>query len=84
LDALAPESTFPREGLEQWRLREDHLGRGLCLRGCCKRLADSLVGRIILPHSQRLDQRQRKVKDNDVPFKRMVTIQSLVEEAGYP
>ena len=34
--------------------------------------------------AQRLDQRQRKVKDDDGPFKGMVTIQSLAEDAGLP
>ena len=53
---------------------------GLRLRTCCNRLADSLVGRRILP----LARRQRKVKDDDGPFKGMVTIQSLAEDAGLP
>ena len=47
---------------------------------CCNRQADSLVGRRILP----LARRQRKVKDDDGPFKGMVTIQSLAEDAGLP
>ena len=53
---------------------------GLRLRTCCNRQADSLGGRRILP----LARRQRKVKDDDGPFKGMVTIQSLAEDAGQP
>jgi hypothetical protein len=62
LDVLAPDSTSLREEFEQWRLREGHCG-GLRLRTCYKKLASSLVGRRILPHAQRLD--QRNVKEDE-------------------
>jgi hypothetical protein len=41
-------------------------------------------GRRIFPNAQRLDQRQRKVKDDDGPFKGTLIIQSLAEDAGHP
>ena len=66
-------------------LREGHFGEeGLRLRTFCHRLVISLVRGSIPPLAQRLDQRQRKVKDGDGPFKGMVKITFLAEDAGHP
>ena len=68
LDVLAPDSTL-REEFGHWRLQEDHFGWAASS-DILHRLADSLVGRRILPHARR----QRKVKNDGGPFKGMAAI----------
>jgi hypothetical protein len=79
LDVLAPDSTL-REELEQWRLRDDHFWGGYVSGNA----ATDLSARWPDAEYPPLARRQRKVKGDDGPFKGMVTIKSLAEDAGLP